>query len=114
MKKIFENLKIEVDFKQEQNGKKFEDIKIRKGWRLLRLREMDEVMNYIIENKLNIWSYFEQPIKTYKGKYVARFLAFSDGVSLSCGRNPQFSGSALGVIFARDLKQSKEDEKCLE
>ena len=104
MKKIFENLKIEVDFKQEQNGKKFEDIKIRKGWRLLRLKELDEVLNYIVDNKLIIWSYFEQPIIIYKGKYVARFSADSDWSVLNCIGDPQDSDSALGVIFCRDIK----------
>ena len=104
MKKIFENLKIEVDFKQEQNGKKFEDIKIRKGWRMLKLRELDKVMNYIVDNKLKVWSYFEQPIETNKGEYVARFCTYSGWASLGCFGYPLGSDSALGVIFCKDIK----------
>jgi len=100
----FESLGIEVDFKQQQNNKKFEDIQIPKEWRLLRFKELDEVMNYIVENDLNIWSYCEQPIKKFKGKSVVRFNAYSDGASLVCNRSPRYSYSSLGVIFCKDLK----------
>jgi hypothetical protein len=103
----FDNLGIEVDFNQEQNEKKFKQIKIRKGWRLLKLKELDEVMNYIIENNLDIWSYFEQPIKSYKNKYIARFLADSGGADLCCDWDPGFSLSGLGVIFCRAVKDGK-------
>jgi len=100
----FKNLGIEVNFNQVQNGKKFEEIKIPKGLRLLKFEELREVMNYIVEHKLDIWSYFEQPIEAFKGKYVAWFLADSDGTFLYSNRCPDDSGSSLGVIFCRDIK----------
>ena len=100
----FENLGIEVDFAQEQNGKKFSEIQIRKGWRLLKLKELEEVMNYIMENHIKILSYFEQPIIKLKNDYVARFIAYSDGANLYYYRNPESSNSSLGVIFCRDIK----------
>ena len=101
----FKTLKIEVDFEQKFNGKKFKDIKIPKGWRLLKLRELDQVMNYIQENSLDIWSFFEQPIKNFKNKKVARFGAGSGYCDVDCGRGSGGSNSDLGVIFCRDLKK---------
>ncbi len=101
----FKTLKIEVDFEQKFNGKKFKDIKIPKGWRLLKLRELDQVMNYIQENSLDIWSFFEQPIKNFKNKKVARFYADSDWCNLNCDGDSRDSDSDLGVIFCRDLKK---------
>lgn len=101
----FKNLKIEVDFEQKFNGEKLEDIKIPKGWRLLRIEELGEVMNYIQENNLDIWSFFEQPIKNFKNKKkVARFYADSDGANLYCVVDSSDSYSDLGVVFCRDLK----------
>ncbi len=100
----FKGLKIEVDFEQKFNGKKFKDIEIPKGWRLLRIEEVGEVMNYAIENNLDVWSFFEQPIKKYKDKKVARFCAYSGYCYLSCYRNSWYSGSYLGVIFCRGIK----------
>ena len=103
MKHKFKKLNIEVDFEQKFNGKKLSEIKIPKGWRLLRLNELEEVMNYLIKNNLGIWSYFEQPIKRFKDE-VARFGADSGYAVLYCGRDSDYSDSYLGVIFARDLK----------
>ena len=101
----FPNLKIEVKFEQEQNGILFEKIEIPKDCRMLRLKELGEVINYIIVNNLDIWSYFEQPIKRFEEKYTAGFFAFSDWVGLGCIRNPENSDSALGVIFCREMKK---------
>ncbi len=101
----FKTLKIEVDFEQKFNGKKFKDVKIPKGWRLLRIEELGEVMNYIQENSLDIWSFFEQPIKNFKNKKVARFVAYSGYCDLGCVRGSGYSYSDLGVIFCRDLKK---------
>ena len=104
----FPKLKIEVDFEQKFNGKKLKDIKIPKGWRLLKLKELEEVMNYIKENNLEIWSFFEQPIKMFKGKYVAWFYMDWDGADLGCDRDSDYSSSNLGVIFCRDLNGRKK------
>ena len=100
----FKKLGIEVDFEQNQNEKKFDEIIIPKGWRMLRLCELEEVMNYIVEHKLDIGSYFEQPINQFKRKYVARFWAISVGAGLYCYGDPGNSDSSLGVIFCRDIK----------
>ena len=97
-------LGIEVDFAQQQNNKLFSELVIPKGWRLLKLKELDVVMNYIQQNKLDIWSYFEQPINEFKGKFVAWFITVSDGADLDCDRNPDDRNDSLGVIFCRDLK----------
>ena len=100
----FKNLKIEVDFEQKFNGKELGEIKIPKGWRLLRIEELGEVMNHIQENDLDIWSFFEQPIQNFKNKKVARFNAGSDYAYLGCDGDSSNSYSSLGVIFCRDLK----------
>jgi len=100
-------LGIEVDFAQQQNNNLFSELVIPQGWRLLKLKELDIVMNYIQQNKLDIWSYFEQPINEFKGKFVARFEADSGGAYLDCGRDPDNRLSSLGVIFCRDLKVKK-------
>ena len=100
----FKGLKIEVDFEQKFNGKKFKDIVIPKGWRLLKIEEVGEVMNYALDNNLEIYSFFEQPIKKYKDKKVARFYADSDYCYLGCGGGSWFSNSDLGVIFCRSIK----------
>ena len=100
----FKNLKIEVNFQQEQDNTLFKDIKIPDGCRLLKYNELPVIIDYIIKTNLTIWSYFEQPIESFKGKYVARFSADSLGVSLGCNRDPWFSDYSLGVIFCRDVK----------
>ena len=61
-------------------------------------------MNFIIDNKLDIWSYFEQPIKSFKNKYIARFRAGSVGADLICDRGPTDTGTGLGVILCRNVK----------
>ena len=101
----FENLGIEVDFNQEQYGKTFKEIKIREGWRLLRIGELGEIMNYILDNNLDIWSFFEQPFKKFKNKYIARLGANSNRAGLNVDRGPGDSFSSLGVIFCRDIKR---------
>lgn len=106
----FKNLGIEVNSNQVQNRTKFKDIKIPKGCRLLRFEELKEVMNYIIKNKLDIWSYFEQPIESFKNKYVARFDADSDWASLYCCGDPEGSDASLGVIFCRKIKGVDKNE----
>lgn len=100
----FKKLGIEVNFAQEQKGVKFKEIKIPKGWRLLRFNELSEVMNYIVENKLNIWSYFEQPINIFKGKWVAWFGAGDGGAGLSCYWDPDSSDPSPEVILCREIK----------
>lgn len=104
----FPKLGIEVDFEQEQNGKEFSEIIIPEGWRLLRIGEVVEVMEYAVKNKLDIWSWFEQPIKVFRGKYSARFIADSDRALLGCGRNLWVSNSSLGVIFCREIKKVRK------
>ena len=42
-----------------------------------------------------------------RANYIARFFADSYGVYLDCDRNPDYSGSALGVRYYRRLKWLK-------
>lgn len=92
----------EYELKQHDNGKILSDIKMPKGWRLLKAWEAMRLWD------LNLfrdgWIFVENPLKN---NLVARFVAISDRAYLFCGRDPADSDAELGVIFARDLK-SKE------
>jgi len=106
----FPNLNIEVDFNQEQTGLNLLEIKIRPGWRLLELKELGEVMNYAVENKLKIWSFFKQPVKALEHKYIGRFMIeyskedFTSRVDIDCLRYAEIFHEELGVIFCKDLE----------
>ena len=101
-------LKIEVETQIHDKGNKLSDIKIPKGWRLLKAQEVITLHNkYAKElNMLVTWEFIEQPFELNKQKsYVARFVAVSDGAYLYCGRGPEFSGSSLGVRFCKDITE---------
>jgi hypothetical protein len=101
-------LKIEVETEIHDNGRWLKDIKIPKGWRLLKVNEIFWLRNSKYRDKLNLlktWEFIEQPDKiSKKNGYVARFIAYSVRAVLSCNRYPDFSNSALGVRFCRELK----------
>lgn len=100
-------LGIEVETKIQQKGIYFKDIKIPKGWRLLKIDEIVFLFNNY-KKKLNMettWEFFEQPFKLNKEEgLVSRFYANPDDAVLSCGRNPLYSYSRLGVRFCKDLE----------
>ena len=97
--KIIDN--IEYELEQHDNGKKLSEIKIPKGWRLLKPNEAMKLWDLGLLR--NNWIFVENTHKELKKKYVAWFYAFSGGASLDCAGNPQNSFSGLGVIFCRDL-----------
>ena len=99
-------LKIEVETQIHDKGNKLSDIKIPKGWRLLKAQEVITLHNkYAKElNMLDTWEFTEQPFELNKQKsYVARFIAFSDRAFLFRGRDPEYSSSSLGVRFCKDI-----------
>ncbi len=110
-------LGIEVTKKQEQNGLNFKDIKIPKGFRLIKATEMmrfwdnktfrDTLMK---NNNNDLWFFIENLI-IYKKKSVARFFAYSVSADLFCGRNPGCSDPGLGVVFVKEIKSGGENGK---
>jgi hypothetical protein len=107
-------LGIEVQTKISQKGKSFHEIKIPKGWRLLRTGEIIFLYNNH-RKELNLeyaWEHIAQPFKLNKeNDYCAWFVAGSDWADLDCGRSPSGSVSGLGVRFCRDLNK-EEMKKC--
>jgi len=99
---------VEYETKTHDFNKILSEIKIPKGWRLWTAEECIFLHNSKYKKKLNLdncWFFIKQPFKlNKKNKFVARFVAGSDGADLGCNRNPSYSFSALGVRFARDLK----------
>ena len=97
--KIIDN--VEYELEQHDNGKKLSEIKIPKGWRLLKPNEAMKLwdLGLLRDN----WIFVENTNKKLKKEYVARFGADLDGAYLDCNWNPQFSLSWLGVLFCRDL-----------
>ena len=91
-----------VEYQMETHDKRkmLSEIKIPKGWRLLKPSEA--MMLWELKNFPD-WFFVEQVIKKYKGKFVARFYANSDGAYLDCSRIPAGTYSSLGVRFCRDV-----------
>ncbi len=99
-------LGIEVETKIHDKNKILSDIKIPKGWRLLKADEIIFLFNNY-EKELNLsntWEFIEQPFTKFKDKYVARFSAGSDWALLYCDWLPQGSRSSLGVRFCKQIK----------
>lgn len=93
-------LNIQVELEETQKGTSFNEIKIKKGWRLLTGAEA----MFIYENyrdKIKLDWFFVKPVKEFP---VARFNANSAWASLYCNRYPGVSDSRLGVRFCRSLK----------
>ncbi|MEK7179955.1 MAG: hypothetical protein AAB706_00605 [Patescibacteria group bacterium] len=98
--KIINN--VEYELEQHDNNKKLSDIKIPKGWRLLKPFEAQRLwdLGYLRDN----WIFVENPLKN---EFVARFGAGSGRANLDCGGDPSFASPGFGVIFCRDLKVKK-------
>lgn len=93
-------LNLEVEKEETQQGTAFKDIKIPKGWRLLKGWEaMFLWENY--RDKSNMDWFVCKPIKPFS---VAKFLADSSRAFFYCIRGSGFSDSRLGVRFCRELK----------
>ena len=104
-----EKMGIEVEKRIHDKGKRLSDIKIPKGWRLLRVEEMIYLFNNH-EEELNLSDtreFIKQPFKKFGDKFVAWFDAYSDWASLGCCRRPDNSSPALGVRFCRDIQKKK-------
>lgn len=98
-------LKIEVEVEIHCRGKKLAEIKIPKGWRLLKPSEiwlLFENEKYRKQLRLdNTWEFVDNPIKN---GWVARFDADDDWADLYCGGGTDISYSSLGVRFCRSLR----------
>lgn len=93
----------EYDLVTTQKGKKFKDIKVRKGWRLWRVSDFEKFSKeQWKELRLDNDLFFIANLPALKGKYAARFFSYSYGAYLYCDRDPQVSSSDLGVRFCRD------------
>lgn len=100
-------LKIEVEAKIHDKGKTLKEIKIPKGWRLLRIEEALFLYNNKKYRKaLNMkdtWEFIEQPFEINRKKgFVARLYAFSVWADFSCNREPSVSVASLGVRFCKE------------
>lgn len=99
-------LNIEVEIKIHDKNKSYSDIKIPKGWRLLRIDEMIFLYNNH-KKELNLtdtWEFIEQPFKDYKNKFASRFYAFPGDAYFDCDGEPRYSYLLLGVRFCKDLE----------
>lgn len=106
--KIIDN--VEYELEQHDNGKTLKEIKIPKGWRLLKPWEAQRLwdMGYLRDN----WFFVENTNKEPKKEgYVARFVAGSGGADLNCVGDPSLRGAGLGVVFCRELAKSKGNKK---
>ena len=107
---IIKGLGIEVETKISQKGKKFSELIIPKGWRLLTTNEIIFLHNNYGKqlNLENTWEFIEQPFNSNKEKgLVAWFDAAANKADLSCYWNPLYSFADLGVRFCRNIKESK-------
>ena len=78
-----------------------------KGWEIATYPILQELRNTQPEDfdLINTWEFCQNAdVISKKNKYVARFIAYSDGANLSCGRVPSYTYSALGVRFVRRIK----------
>jgi hypothetical protein len=101
--KIINN--VEYELKTHDKGKILSQIKIPKGWRLLK---PSEAMMLWELKPFEDWFFVEQIIKRCKDKYVAWFVAYSVRARLYCDGFPSNSDASLGVRFCRDIKKVKK------
>ena len=101
-------LKIEVEAEIHDKGKLLRDIKIPKGWRLLRIEEISYLFNK--ENYKGLLSlnktfeFTEQPFEVNKEKRLGSWFSADSGWAyLDCGINPSYSDAGLGVRFCREI-----------
>ena len=97
----------EYTIEDEQKAKKYDNIKIPKGWQLW---EGEDAIKFHKDKKLrkqfnleDCWFFVESIY--YLPEYVARFSAYSDWAYLSCDRYPSSSNGSLGVRFKRKVKK---------
>lgn len=98
---------VEYELTQHDNGKYLKDIQIPKGWRLLKPWEAQRLwdVGYLRDN----WFFVENTNKEEKSKgNVAGFDADSVRAVLICNRYPEDSGSSLGVLLCKDLKEKTQ------
>jgi len=93
---------IEYEMETHDYNKTLSEIKIPKGWRLLKPSEA--LMIWELE-QLDDWFFVEQVVEKNKDGKVARFNANSVRAILNCNRDPELRDSCLGVRFCRDLKK---------
>ena len=91
-------------------NKKLSEIQILKGWQLWTYEDCIKLHNNLKYRKSlnleNCWFFIEPPYNFNKS-FVARFYASSSGADLVCSRDPDVSGSVLGVRFFRDVRDEK-------
>jgi len=108
-------LGIEVETETHDKGKLLEEIKIPKGWRLLKINEIIFLHNNLkYKKQLNMkdtWEYFEQPLNLNKqNNYISWFRANSGRAYFNCDWYPSNSDAGLGVRFVKNMKGGK---KCI-
>ena len=96
--KIINN--VEYEIKSHHYNRTLAEIKIPKGWRLLK---PSEALMLLELEQFDDWFFVEQPIK--ESKYVARFGTVSDWAVLDCNWDPSGCYAGLGVRLAKDLKK---------
>jgi hypothetical protein len=98
---IIDNVKYELV--QHDNGKRLSEIKIKKGWRLLKPWEAQRLwdLGYLRDN----WIFVDNPLDNDS---VAGFGADSGRACLNCSVDTANRYASLGVIFCKDLKENKE------
>ena len=91
----------EYTIEDEQEGRKYSEIVVPKGWKLWEPEDVVRLhKDEKLRKKLNLndcWFFVES--KYYLPKYVARFFANSGRVFLICDWDPVSSNSSLGVRF---------------
>jgi len=87
-------------------GKRLDQIKIKKGWRLLMPWEAQRLWD--MKLLIKFWIFVRNPLNNGN---VARLNANSDGAGLICYGIASYSDSSLGVIFAKDLKEISKGAK---
>jgi len=89
---------VEYELETHDFNKILSEIKIPKGWRLLK---PSEALMLLELEPFDDWFFVEQPLKNTTT--VARFYANSDRAVLNCNWSPASHVTSLGVRFCRDV-----------
>ena len=106
--KELKNIELYKKGKQQQIGVLFKDIKIPRGYRLIKATEImkfwdnKKFRETILKENDNDVLFFMENLDIYKDKYIARFGASSGRSVLGCNGGPRGSNSSAGVIFVKD------------